>query len=464
LRAELEKLKRIVGNKGWISDPDQLQPHLTEWRQRVVGKSPLMLLPDSTESVAEIVRMCAAAGIGVVPQGGNTGMCGGAVPDASGEQVIINLSRMNRVRSLDPLDFSMIADAGCILADLQRHAAEVGRLLPLSLGGEGSCQIGGNLATNAGGINVLRYGTARELALGLEVVLADGRIWDGLKTLRKDTAGYDLKHLFIGSEGTLGIITGVALKLFPPAGELSTVLVAMDSAHAAVELMASLRGRLPDRVQAFELMAEAAVDLVVRHIPGVRLPVDRRYAWYVLMDLAHDSGPEHIENLMGIALDEGRVLDAVIAKNVGEAEHLWRMRHSISAAERCEGQGIKHDISVPVGRLAEFVHQAEVKLAGACPEAIPVVFGHVGDGNLHYNAHLRDDVPVAEMGRLAENVTRIIYDLVSAMRGSISAEHGIGVLKKSALEAYSSPVALDLMRAVKKALDPDHILNPGKVI
>ncbi|HNP37415.1 MAG TPA: FAD-binding oxidoreductase [Woeseiaceae bacterium] len=459
----IESLQQIVGPNASVTEPDLLQPHLTEWRDRVRGKTPILLLPDSTAKVAAIVRACAAAGTSIVPQGGNTGMCAGAVPDGSGTQVIVNLARMNQIRSVDPTDFSLVAEAGCILADVQTAASAVGCYFPLSLGGEGSCQIGGNLATNAGGINVLRYGTARDLALGLEVVLADGRVWDGLKTLRKDTAGYDLKQLFIGSEGTLGIITTVAVKLFPPPGALTTALVAVPTASDAVALLAELRALLPERIEAYELIAKRAIEFVLRHIPGTRLPFDEAYPWYVLMDIASGGDSQHLEVALAKAHTDGQIIDAVIAKNATEAEQLWRMRHSISEAEKREGRGIKHDISVPVGRMAEFLQEAETRLAQLCPQAIPVIFGHVGDGNLHYNALLSNAVPEADLGRLAEDVTRVIYELVTTMRGSISAEHGIGVLKKSALETYSSPVALDMMRALKVALDPDCILNPGKV-
>ncbi len=464
MNATVDRLKAIVGPGAWVTDPEALQPHLTEWRGRLHGSASVMLLPKNTAEVAEILRVCASTRTAVVPQGGNTGMCGGAIPDESGTQVIVNLRRMNRIRQVDALNFSLVADAGCVLADVQAAAREVGRMFPLSLGGEGSCQIGGNLATNAGGINVLRYGTARDLTLGVEVVLADGTIWDGIRTLRKNTAGYDLKQLFIGSEGTLGIITGVAVKLFPDPGHIRTAFLALATAQQAIELLAEFRTRLPESVQAFELISKRALSYVARHIPDVRLPLDDGYPWYVLLDVAIPDQSDALERLLQAAIDRGMVTDAVLAKNVAEAEQLWRVRHSISEAEKREGRGIKHDIAVPIGRMPEFLVEASRRLTVQVPEAIPVVFGHVGDGNLHYNAHLPAALQGAEFDRLALRVTTVIYELVQEVGGSISAEHGIGVFKRDALAQYSDPAELQLMRTLKQALDPANILNPGKVI
>jgi FAD/FMN-containing dehydrogenase len=459
-----QQLKAIVGNNGWISDPTELAPHLTEWRDRVRGNALLMVSPNTVDQVAAVVRACADAEVVVVAQGGNTGMCAGAVPDESGEQVLLNLGRLNRIRQVDPLDYSMVVEAGCILADVQAEAQRNGRLFPLSLGGEGSCQIGGNVSTNAGGINVLRYGTMRDLVLGLEVVLADGSVWNGLKSLRKDTAGYDLKQLFIGSEGTLGVITAATLKLFPRPGEITSAMLAVRTATDAVRLLAEMRERLPDRIQAFELIGERAMCYVLEHIPATRLPFAQHSPWYVLIDLDLAGGVDQLAGLLEPLSDRGLVADAVVAKNNAEREALWRLRHSISEAERHEGGGIKHDISVPVGALHEFLVCAEQSLARQVPVAIPVVFGHVGDGNLHYNVHLPENVPNADRGGLSAQVTESIYQLVKRMGGSISAEHGIGVLKRDALEQFSDPQDLRLMRAVKKALDPQDILNRGKVI
>lgn len=460
----LRQLREIVGDAGFVTDTDALEPHLTEWRGVVRGQTPAMLLPGSTDEVAAIVRACRAAGVGIVPQGGNTGMCAGAVPDTSGEQVLVNLSRMNRIRHLDAADFSMVAEAGCVLADLKRAAAEAGRYFPLSISAEGSCQIGGNLATNAGGLNVVRYGTARASVLGLEVVLADGTVWNGLRTLRKDTAGYDLKQLFIGSEGTLGIITAAALKLVAPPGEATTAFVSLRDASDAVTVLGELREVLDERIQAIELIGARAIEFVERHIPDAELPFAEAAPWYLLIEVAADDGALRLEEVLAGALDAGRADDVVIAKNAGEAARLWHLRHSISEAERREGRGVKHDIAVPPARLREFIDEAEVRLSKAVPQAEPVVFGHVGDGNLHYNAHLPTGLSTADDARLRAAVSEVVYQLVSEMGGSISAEHGVGVLKKAALHRYGDTTALDLMRSIKATLDPAGILNPGKVI
>ncbi len=458
----VDGLKAIVGPRGWVDDPGRLEPHLTEWRGRVRGRTPIMLLPAGTGETASIVRACAAAGVGIVPQGGNTGMCAGAVPDASGTQVLVNMGRMNSVRAFDPQDFSMVVDAGCILADIRQAAADRGRCFPLSLAAEGSCQIGGNVATNAGGIHVLRYGTMRDLVLGIEAVLPDGRVFNGLRTLRKNTAGYDLKQLFIGSEGTLGIITGVALKLYPDPGPVQTALLALPSAGDAVRVLAGLRMELGDELQAFELIGSAAMNLVLRHIAGARLPFEESADWYVLVDVTTPA-PRFTDALAALA-PAAALLDAVVAKSDGEREQLWRLRHSVSEAERREGAGIKHDIAVPIGAIDAFLAAAESSLAEQAPGVHPVVFGHVGDGNLHYNAHLRRDLPDAERAGIGDEVTRVIYGLVTAMGGTISAEHGIGVLKKEALERYGDAVELETMRTVKRALDPAGIMNPGKIM
>jgi FAD/FMN-containing dehydrogenase len=458
----LETLRGVVGHKGWVDDPRRLEPHLTEWRGRVRGRTPVMLLPSSTAETAAIVRACAAAGVGIVPQGGNTGMCAGAVPDASGTQVLVNLARMNAIRSVDARDYSAVVDAGCVLADVQKAASRAGRLFPLSLGAEGSCQIGGNVATNAGGINVLRYGPARDLVPGIEAVLPDGRVFEGLRTLRKNTAGYDLKQLFIGSEGTLGIITGVALKLHPDPGPVQTALLALARSGDAVHALSRLRERLPERLQAFELIGRRAMDFVLRHMPGTRLPFADRSDWYVLIDAAAPAADFEaaLETLLAVL----PVSDVVIAKSDHEREKLWRLRHSISEAERREGVGVKHDIAVPIGAIEAFLSEAERRLALEVPNAEPVVFGHVGDGNLHYNALLRQDLRDSDRDRASDEVSRVIYELATEMGGTISAEHGIGVLKKRAFERYGGVVELATMRAVKAALDPAGIMNPGKVL
>ena len=460
----IEELKSIVGTGGWKTEPAELQPHLTEWRGEVVGKTQILVAPRTTEEVCQVVRACASAGTAIVPQGGNTGLCAGAVPDESGDQVLLSLARMNRIRDIDPFNFSMEVEAGCVLAAIQDAAQSVDRIFPLSLGAEGSCQIGGNLATNAGGVNVIRYGTARALVLGLEVVLADGTVMNGLRSLRKDTAGYDLKQLFIGSEGTLGIITAATLRLFPDPGEASTALVAVNESGDAVRLLAALRTSLADRIEAFEIVSDRVFSLVEAHIPDATLPFEEKYPWYVLIEASSGGDAEVLERALMAAAKESLLLDAVIAKNEGEAQNLWRLRHSIAEAERHEGKALKHDISVPIGRMQEFLVRGDSLIADLIPEAKLLAFGHVGDGNLHYNVTLPGDSTSEAWRAAGAKVTTAIYDLVAELGGSFSAEHGVGRLKKPYLEQYRGGTELALMKSLKKTLDPQNILNPGKVI
>ncbi len=462
MQALLDELKQIVGPRGWVDDEADLEPHLTEWRGVYEGKTPLLVAPASSNEVAAVVRACNAAGVSVVPQGGNTGMCGGAVPDASGTQILLSLHRMKRIREVDAANFSMTVDAGCVLADIQAAARVADRYFPLSLGAEGTCQIGGNLATDAGGLNVLRYGTARSLTLGLEVVLADGTVLSSLRALRKDTAGYDLKQLFIGSEGTLGIITAACLRLFPDPGELQTAMVAVRTAGESVGLLASLKEQLSDQVETFELVSDYVFGLVEKHIPDARLPFEQRFPWYVLIEAA--CSVDELEEALGHAMEDGPVLDAVIAKNTAESARLWRMRESISEAERQDGKALKHDISVPVSAMPAFLEKGDALLEALNPHARLVAFGHVGDGNLHYNVVLPREMDANEWVEEGKRVTGAIYDLVTGFGGSISAEHGIGQLKREWLAEYGNDVELGLMRKLKKTLDPAGILNPGKVI
>ncbi len=460
----LERLKAIVGERGWVSDPQALEPHLREWRGTWQGRTPLMLCPATTAEVADIVAECAAQGIAIVPQGGNTGLCGGAIPDRSGRQVLVSLRRMNRLRSISAENYSLVAEAGCILADLQRAAADVGRLFPLSLAAEGSCQIGGNLSTNAGGINVLRYGTAREQVLGLEVVLPDGRVIHGLRELRKDTAGYDIKQLFLGAEGTLGIITAAALRLFPPVSRVGTAFVAAASPQQAVSLLALLRERLHDELLAFELISARSLRMVLRHIDGVRMPLDTEAGWYVLLDVAVEDGGADFERELAQALQRAVALDVAIAKNEAERAALWRIRHSISEAQKFEGASLKHDVSVPVAAVGEFIDTATAAIAAHCDAARVVAFGHVGDGNVHFNVSQPPGWSAERFLAEQDAIAEIVYDAVARFDGSFSAEHGVGVLKKAALEKYRGGVEIELMRALKGLLDPRGIMNPGKVL
>ena len=454
----LEQLKDIVGAGGWITDPADLVGRLTEWRGAVTGATPMVVLPATTDEVAAVVRACSEAGVGIVPQGGNTGMCAGAVPDASGTQIILSLDRMNRIRQVDAENFSMEVEAGCILENIQQAARKAKRYFALSLGAEGSCQIGGNLATNAGGINVVRYGTARAQVLGLEVVMADGTIVNSLRSLRKDTAGYDLKQLFIGSEGTLGVITAATLKLFPLPAEKHTALIALESSGHAVRLLAFLRQELADAIEAFELISDYVFSLVEKHVPNSQLPFSERSPWYVLLDAALGSNVALLEAALSNAANDGLLIDAIIAKNATESEKLWRMRHSITEAEKANGKALKHDISVPVSKMQEFLRRGDELLENLVPNAQLVAFGHVGDGNLHYNVELQKG---CDRGAA---VTEAIYELANELGGSFSAEHGVGLLKRQYLPKYRSEAEVSLMRTLKTALDPKGILNPGKVI
>ena len=460
----LDDLKAIVGAAGCTTDEADLEGHLTEWRDAVTGRTLAMVSPSSTAQVAEIVRTCAQAGTAVVPQGGNTGLCGGAIPDQSGDQVLLSMTRMNAIRRIDPDDFSMVVEAGCVLSVVQDAAQAAQRYFPLSLAAEGSCQIGGNLSTNAGGLNVIRYGTARDQVLGLEVVLADGSVWNGLRSLRKNTAGYDLKHLFVGSEGTLGIITAATLRLFPDPGEISTALIALASAEQAVALLGRLRHRLADRIQAFELISSRAVRFATRHLQLQKMPFDTEHPWNILMDVAVGDDAELLEVELASALEDGLGSDALIAKNVAEANELWRMRHAISEAQKSAGLSLKHDISVPIMRLGEFLSRGDELLAALMPDARLVAFGHVGDGNLHYNVSQPVDALANVFRREGEQLSQAIYQLVAELGGSFSAEHGVGTLKKDLLTQFVDPVEIELMQTLKKALDPLNTLNPGKVI
>lgn len=455
----LDELKSIVGSAGWLSDPHDLQPYLTEWRGTWQGSTPLMVMPASVEEVAAIVKVCAKTGTGIVPQGGNTGLCGGAIPQAG--EILLSLRRMRRIRSLDAENFSMVAEAGCVLADLQNAATAADRFFPLSLSAEGSCQIGGNLSTNAGGINVLRYGTARDQTLGLEVVLPDGEVVNGLRALRKDTAGYDLKQLFIGAEGTLGVITAASLKLYPRIGRLGTALVALDNVQNSIALLAHLRRVLTDRLQAFELMSHRAVSFATRHVPGVSCPL--KSPWLVLLDAAVDDD-EQLQQALAAALQDGLFADAAVAKNEREYDDFWRLRHSLSAAQKPEGASLKHDVSVPVSSVSHFIESATARVEKACPGVRIVAFGHVGDGNIHFNLSQPVDADPDQFLEQRSSLARLIYDVVAELGGSFSAEHGIGVLKRAELARYRGVAEVRAMQAVKTALDPLGIMNPGKVL
>jgi FAD/FMN-containing dehydrogenase len=459
-----DQLKSIVGSSGWTMNAADLEPHLTEWRDTWRGETLMMVSPSSVQQVSDVIKACRKAGTAIVPQGGNTGLCGGAIPDASGKQVLLSLSRMQEIRAIDPVNHSIVAEAGCTLSSIQAAADDAGRFFPLSLAAEGSCQIGGNLSTNAGGINVLKYGTARDQALGLEVVLADGSIWDGLRTLRKDTAGYDLKQLFIGAEGTLGVITAASLRLYPAIRNSRTALVAVKDPEMAVELLSVLRYELADQIQAFELIPDRAFRFVRKHIPACRVPMEISSAWYVLLESVNIADEEILDRCLMASIEAGRITDALIAKNETEAEDLWRLRHAISESQKKEGASLKHDVSVPVGSVGSFIRTAEKAVLRHYPGTRVVAFGHVGDGNIHFNlSQPKDGDPDAFLAERA-SLASVVYGVVAKFNGSISAEHGIGQAKREDLRHYKSETELSLMRTVKAALDPDNLLNPGKVI
>ena len=464
----IDTLRTLVGPAHVITDGD-LTAWEQDWRRRQRGKALAVVRPASTQEVAAVVKACAAAGTSIVPQGGNTGLAVGSTPDDSGTQVVLSLARMNAVRSVDTDNLTMTVEAGCILQNLQDVAEKAGVLFPLSLAAEGSCTIGGNLATNAGGTQVVRYGNARDLCLGLEVVNAQGEVWDGLKGLRKDNTGYDLRDLYIGSEGTLGVITAATLRLYPQPRAQLTAWAAVPSVQAATELLNLARERLGASLTGFEMMAQFALELVDRHFPQLRVPLYQDTPYCVLLENSDQESEEHaralFESLLESAMEQGCVTDAIVAENLSQAQNLWHMRESISLAQAEEGLNIKHDISLPISAIADFVAQTDAALAAAIPGVRIVNFGHLGDGNLHYNVQAPVGVDPADFLREQEPaINTLVFDAVQRFQGSISAEHGIGQLKRDTLPDYKSPVALQLMQAVKQALDPQGIMNPGRVL
>ena len=462
----LARIAAIVGPKGIIADAAGMEPYLHEMRGLYHGAARLVVRPASTEEVAEVVRLCAAARLPIFPQGGNTGLCGAAV--ASAEGIILSLGRMNRVRALDPVNFAITVEAGCILAEVQRAAAEADRLFPLSLGAQGSCQIGGNLSTNAGGIAVLRYGNARELTLGLEVVLPDGQILSGLSGLRKDNTGYDLKQLFIGGEGTLGIITAATLKLFPRPREVETAFLGLARVEDAMTLFAKARMASGDQLTAFELIPRIGLEIAVAHMSGVQDPLATAHDWYVLLEMSSSQAESGLrsalEAFLTTAMEEGLVADGTIAASAAQARDLWRIREGVVEAQPKLGASIKHDVSVPVSRVAEFINRATAAVDARIPGIRPVAFGHVGDGNIHFNISRPVGADDAAFLARWDEINHIVHDICVGFGGSISAEHGIGLLKRDELAHYKPAAALSVMRRIKAALDPDGIMNPGKML
>jgi FAD/FMN-containing dehydrogenase len=464
----LEQLRQITGAPNVLTEGDLTAWEL-DWRKRERGRALAVVRPASTEEVAAVVKACAAARVSMVPQGGNTGMVVGSTPDASGTQVVLSLTRMNRVRALDAGNLTITVDAGCVLQNLQEACEEAGFLFPLSLASEGSCTIGGNLGTNAGGTQVVRYGNTRELCLGLEVVTAQGEIWKGLTGLRKDNTGYDLRHLFIGSEGTLGVITAATMKLYPMPVSQLTAFAAVPSLDAAVQLLGLAHRYLSSGLTGFEVMGQFALSLVAKHYPQQRVPFWQESPWCVVLENSDNESEAHarecFERLLEAAMEEGCVTDAVVAESMAQAKALWHIRESIPLAQAEEGLNIKHDISISVSRIPEFVQETNALLLQHFPGARLVIYGHLGDGNLHYNVQAPVDDDQTRFLRDEEApMNSLVYEVVDRYNGSISAEHGIGSLKAEKLEHHKSPVALGLMRSIKQALDPLNLMNPGRVI
>jgi D-lactate dehydrogenase (cytochrome) len=461
---------RAIADTVLIEQPLEMQPHLVDWRKRHEGTALAVALPRSTRAVSDIVRLCSDHRVPIYPQGGNTSVCGGSVPDTRGNGIVLNLRRMNRILSVDPEDNSLTVQAGCVLANVQEAARAADRLFPMSLGAEGSCQIGGNIATNAGGTAVVRYGNMRDLVLGIEAVLPDGTIWNGLRTLRKNNSGYDLKNLFIGSEGTLGIITAAALKLFPLPRHTITALVAVASIEDAAQLASQVQTQFPGTVSAIELISASEFQLVVTHIQGTAYPLSHQTPWYVLVELAGAEGEDVMSDRLMAALEApmttGAVADATIATSERQRQQLWHIRHHVTEANVIAGMGLTHDIAVPPARIPQFVRRAEAALASAFAQVVPVVVGHLGDGNLHYIAMFShaDWSAVADKSGCALAVGHLLYDIAFDLGGTFSAEHGIGSIHLGEMTRYKPAVELAMMERIKDLFDPAHIMSPGRVV
>ena len=466
--ARLEAIRNLLGPGGWLDQPADRAPFESDFRRLHRGGTPLVALPDSTAKVAELVRLCAGDRIGIVPQGGNTSYCGGATPRDGAGDIVLSLRRMRRIRALDAGNDSMTAEAGCVLAELQQAADAANRLLPMSLGSEGSCTLGGIISTNAGGTAVLRYGMMRALVLGLEVVLPDGSVLDQLGALRKDNTGYDVKQLFIGAEGTLGVITAATLRLWPRPAGFATAMAAVPSPAAAIALLGRLREALGDAVTTFELVPRIALEFVCRHVANARDPFESAHDWYVLCEVSQansDSGlGDRFADALVVAIEEGLVTDSVVTTSEAQREALWRLRETIPEGQRHEGASLKHDVSVEPAALPRFIDEGRALIADLAPGARLVAYGHLGDGNLHFNVSAPAGEDDGSFGRAADAIERAVHDLVARYRGSISAEHGIGQLKVGELARYEDPAALALMHRLKQAIDPQGIMNPGKVL
>lgn len=463
----IERVVAVVGRDACLCESQDQARYLVDWLDSYRGRTPIVVRPGSAEEVGEVVRICHDAKVPVVPHGGNTGLVGGAVPSVSGDEVVLSLERLNRVLDIDAVNYTMTVQAGCILQDVQEAAANADRYFPLSLGAEGTCQIGGNLATNAGGNAVLRFGNARDLVLGLQVVLPDGRIWNGLRGLRKSNTGYDLKHLFMGSEGTLGIITAATLKLFPARRQVETALLGLDSLRSVIDFFESTRGQLDEFLSAFELIPRVGVEMALEHVPETRDPLDRPYPYYALVQASTSQSflklGEVLEDWLGQALENGTVADGVLATSEQHARALWLLREGCVEAQRLAGPSLKHDVSIPISRVPEFIERATRAVEDKMPEARVVAFGHVGDGNIHFNVCAGEGQARDRFLADAPPLSELIYEVVAELDGSFSAEHGIGQQRREPLYTYLGGVDLDVMRDVKDALDPQRLMNPGKI-
>ena len=466
-REVLGPIRAVVGERGLILDRQEMQPHLVAWRDNWAGAVPAVVLPATTEEMAAVVAICARTKTPIVPQGGNTGLTGASQPHDDNSEIVVSTSRMKRIRELDLENDTITVEAGCILQTVQEAAREVGRFFPLSLGAEGSCQIGGNISTNAGGTQTVRYGNMRQQVMGLEVVLPNGEVWRGLRGLRKDNAGYDLKQLFIGAEGTLGIVTAATLKLSALPRAFASALLATPSPKSAVAFLRRAQQRLGERIERIELLERLCLDIAEKHNPKARDPLGERYAWYLLVELADQESEGLEERLLATfeeGLEAGEVLDGVVASSAEQAEALWFIREMIPEGHRHEGVSFKHDISVPVSKIAEFIEAANAALAARFPGIRSYAFGHLGDGNIHFNPLQAEGEPAAEWKPRLPEVNRIVHDIVTSLGGSITAEHGVGRLRREELAHYKDPVELRMMATLKAAFDPDGLMNPGKVL
>ncbi len=466
--AHADRFAEMIGAANVLTSPDDQAPYLTEWRDLYQGVTPMVLRPGSTEEVSAVMTYAYQNDLKVVPQGGNTGLVGGQIPQETGDEIVLSLSRLNKVRAVDPAGFTITAEAGVVLETLQNEAENVDRLFLLALGAQGSCQIGGNISTNAGGTAVLAYGNTRDLVLGLEVVLPTGEIWNGLRTLRKDNTGYDLKQLFIGGEGTLGIITAAALKLFPRPKKLEAAFVGLPDPHAALKLFTLAKAQAGPVLTGFEIMPRVGVEFCLRHLEGARDPLEGEHAWYVLMELSSGSEAfpvrDLMESILGEAFEEGLVEDAAFAQNLTQVQDFWHIRHGMSEVQKPEGGSIKHDVSVPVASIPDFLDKAMAAVEDFVPGCRPVPFGHIGDGNIHFNVSQPVGADKEDYLAKWDEMNTIVHGIVGEFDGSISAEHGIGRLKRDLLKDVKQGIELDLMKRIKDAFDPKGLLNPGRVL